>query len=642
MSLVKQLWVATAALMILVFVGSFLVSTHRAQDYFEEQLIQKNMDSAGSLALALSHVEKEPVFVERLVAAQFDTGHYRRIELVDPEGRPIVQKNRDERKGFSGPDWFVRLLPLEVAPGVAHIQEGWTQYGTLYVQSTSSFARDTLWQTTRELFLLLLGVAAAFGVLGSLIIKRLTRPLDEVVLQAEAIGERRFIKSSVPRTLEFALVVKAMNNLSDRVRQTLETEGQRLEDLRRQTRMDRLTGLANREQFIALLDSLLEHEDREAGHGLVLLRVKNLKIANQKLGFQRTNEILQQIAELMKQTLEDHADKYRDAHLARIKGIDFAMVLQNAVDLHIICNDLLSRFKELEHGPGSPAGLTLPYGAGYFRSGEERGSVLMRLSSLLAAAELQETTCAEIAVHEQPEHIFASRDQWRNSLEAAINAKEVQARYFPVLTMDKTLIHHEAMIRLPLAGEMRNAGSFVPWARRLGLLPLLDLEMFCLALSDLKSGPEQVPIAVNLDILTLKEPSVREEIIRLLSQNQETSSLLNLELFESSVLKNLDLFLEFCDRVQPFGCGIGLERAGSGFSSAGRLQTVGLKYLKTERDLVHDIANQPDNRNFLRGLCILGHSVGLQIIATGVQKQSDMDILQELGVDGVTGPVISL
>jgi GGDEF domain-containing protein len=400
MSLVNQLWVATAALMILVFVGSFLVSTHRAQDYFEEQLRQKNMDSAGSLALTLSHVEKELVFVERLVAAQFDTGHYRRIELVDPEGRPIVQKKRGEGKEFSGPDWFVRLLPLEVAPGVAHVQEGWTQYGTLYVQSTSSFARDAMWQTTRELFLLLLGVAAACGLLGSLIIKRLTRPLDEVVRQAEAIGERRFIKSSVPRTLEFARVVKAMNKLSDRVRQTLETEGKRLEELRRQTRMDRVTGLANREQFIALLDSLLEHEDREASHGLVLLRVKDLKTANQKLGFQGTNEILLKIAELMKQTLENHADKYQDAHLARIKGSDFAMVLQNAVDLDIICHDLLRRLKELEHGPGSAAGLTLPHSAGYFRSGEERGSVLMRLDSLLAAAEMQETTCAEISVHE--------------------------------------------------------------------------------------------------------------------------------------------------------------------------------------------------------------------------------------------------
>lgn len=90
MSLLKQLWIAVAVIMALAFGGSFVVSTLSAQNYLNQQLYLKNLDNANSLALSMSQVADDPVMVELLLSAQFDSGHYQFIRLTDPNGEIIV------------------------------------------------------------------------------------------------------------------------------------------------------------------------------------------------------------------------------------------------------------------------------------------------------------------------------------------------------------------------------------------------------------------------------------------------------------------------------------------------------------------------------------------------------------------------
>ena len=91
------------------------------------------------------------------------------------------------------PAWFVKLIPLHTEPGIAQVQDGWRQYGTLTVVSHNGFAYQALWQGNRRLLGWFLASALLCGVIGTLILRSITRPLGEVVKQAEAIGARRFI-----------------------------------------------------------------------------------------------------------------------------------------------------------------------------------------------------------------------------------------------------------------------------------------------------------------------------------------------------------------------------------------------------------------------------------------------------------------
>lgn len=638
MSLTKQLWIAIGVTMILAFAGSFAISTHSARVYFEEQLRLKNIDNANALAMTLSQVGTEQVMLELLIAAQFDTGHYQRIELLDPDGASMVRKTHAGPDGYSGPEWFARLAPLRVEPGVAQVQDGWLQLGTLYLESQTRFAQNALWSTTKELFLWLLAVAVACGALGSLALRFLTRPLDAVVDQAEAIGGRRFVTSHEPRTLEFARVVRAMNILSGRVRQTLEMEGGRLEEMRRQSQMDKLTGLANRDHFLDVLETLLRHEDRESAHALILVRISELGAINRTLGQLATDRLLRLVAETLARTLQDHGDKFMDSHIARIKGSDFALLLSDVSDLRQLSRDLCARLNALAHEHASRARLMFPMAAGSFRSGEERSAVMMRLDSLLATAEQRDQTSVEVCLDLDVDTIFRNPDEWREALNAAISTDAVQTKTFPVLAMDGTLVHDEAVMRLPLAGELRRAGSFIPWARRLGLLPGMDLAMLRRVCSDLRGARDHVGIAVNLSIETLRDAAARRMLTALIEEYTDEARRLWIELSERSAIKHLDEFQEFCAWVKPLGCRVGLERAGAGFASINRLQEIGLDYLKIDRSLGLDIFENATNQNFLRGLCILGHSIGLLLIAEGVQSEREISALKDLGVDAVTGP----
>src|SRR5512139_1864790 len=269
MSLVKQLWLGIALVMLIAFGGSFVVSSLSARAYLEEQLLLKNLDNASSLASLLTQlVPKDEVTIELLIASQFDTGHYESIRLVDPSGQVLVERSSDAPSN-GAPAWFARLFHIDVEPGVAQVEDGWKQYGTLTLSSHARFAYRELWNNTLRLLAWFLAAAVLTGVAGTLLLRAVLRPLGGVVQQAEALGARRFITIEEPATAEFRVLVRSMNALTRRVRRMLEDESSRLEQLRREAHHDAVTGLLNRGHFLARAQALLAREDASAQGVLV-------------------------------------------------------------------------------------------------------------------------------------------------------------------------------------------------------------------------------------------------------------------------------------------------------------------------------------------------------------------------------------
>ena len=139
MSLIKQLWLTIVVLLLLAFGGSLFIGVTSSRHYMQQEVQIKNADNANALALTLSQLDKDPVTIGLLIAAQFDTGHYRLIELRDPEGQ-VIDLRASEETVVGAPDWFVDLVRFEVPPGQAVVQDGWRQYGTLTVATHHSFA----------------------------------------------------------------------------------------------------------------------------------------------------------------------------------------------------------------------------------------------------------------------------------------------------------------------------------------------------------------------------------------------------------------------------------------------------------------------------------------------------------------------
>jgi diguanylate cyclase (GGDEF)-like protein len=646
MSLIKQLWIGILALLLLALGGNFVISTITAKTYLEEQLRLKNIDNANSLALSISQIpNKDPVTLELLITAQFDAGHYEYIIFQDTSKQTIiarhhensgVQESQVDAKTVNSPrvpDWFAKKANFDVAPGIAQIQDGWQQAGTLQIKSHSGYALEALWKNTCDLLEWFLFATLLSGLIGSLILKYISRPLDVVVSQAEAIGERRFIISEEPKTKEFQRLVRAMNRLSTSVKHMLEKEARQLELLRRESQMDSLTGIANRTHFLHLFDAQLTQEEAQEHGVVVIARVMNLQQLNNQLGHHQVDQLLCAIASVFKDTTQ----RYPDSYVGRLNGSDFCLLIPTDTPVDIVSADISQQLNFQLIATGHTQ-IALPMALCNFQHGDERAALLHKLDGALAQAELKGNRAVVIHNQNQADSVSKNLSQWRDSIEQALLTENITLVRFPVRDIHGELLHEETAVRLQLENEQKPAGYFMPWAVRLGIMSNIDLTVLRIALSQLAELNK--PIAINVSAVALCSTRFREQALELIAAHPDRAQQLWLEFSEACILRHAEELRIFTTQLRKLGCHIGLEHVGLEFTQFDKLQEMGLAFLKIDSAIIRHIDAYQSNQAFVQSLCTLGQSIGLLVIAEGVQTEAEQQSLFNLGIDAVTGPLI--
>ncbi|MGE5470256.1 MAG: EAL domain-containing protein [Bacteroidota bacterium] len=634
MSLFRQLWLAVIASTVLAFAGSFVVSMLTARHYLEQQLAIKNNDNASSLALSMSQLDKDPVTVELQVAAIFDSGQYAAVRLIDPDGKVMIEKTSPPIAG-DVPGWFVRLFPISSQPGQAQVSSGWNQFGTIQLISHSQFAYQELWEGGVKLLFWFLVGGLVMGMLGMQLLRRIKRPLDAVVGQAQAISERRFISIPVPAIPELKSVAGAMNAMVERLKAIFAEEAARLENLRREATLDSLTSLANRAYFLNQLEAALSDDDADPSGSLLMLRIADLVGINKRAGRETADEVLRRVGAALAEIAAGQAG----AAAARLNGADFALLLPGIPDPGAEVEKLLHLLRDL-----SSAGLIDGERIGHLASGNYRhgqgiGNLLSHIDAALAAAENESGLAWCPAATGSEQHATSNAD-WKKLLEGAIDMHRLRLIEFPVAGNGGQLLHLECPLRLQASenGEWLTAGSFMPMASRLAMTTELDLAAARLALERIASGAAAV--AVNLSGESILSAAFRDNLRSLVAARKELAPQLWLEVSEIGAFQHFAEFQAFCNALRPFGCRLGIEHFGRQFSEIGRLHDIGLDYLKVDGSFIRAINVQPGNQAFLKGLCSIAHNIGLTVIAEAVQTAEELAMLPALGFDGATGPAI--
>ena len=638
MSLYKQLWLAVVLLLAIVFCVSVLVTTLSARTYLEEQLSMKNADNATALALSLTQQGADAVLLELTLSAQFDTGFYELIELTDPKGQVTVHRVAEQAQ--SGiPGWFISLFPIEVAPGVATVQAGWQQVGTLTLRSQSRFAYEELWQTTLKLTGIFLLAGLAAGFLGHSLLKRILHPLAEVVDQAEAIGNQRFVTTiPEPTTLEFRQVVRAMNELSTRVKTMLGQEATRLQKLQRDAHVDKITGLNNREPFLNALQAALENNDDNSSGTLSIIRLIGLARLNQTYGHNATDSLLHDIGSAINAITIQH----RGWTAARLNGSDFAVLAPRKLEAAELGQEIHATILAVltDHSMGE--GILLPGGTTVYKHRDAVAELLNRVDGALLAAERERASSVTEAykgdiqirpVREQLEH-------WRDILEKALKMRSFSLAQFPVIDLENQLIHYEAPVRLQLESKTWSAGQFLPWIHRLQLSGELDKQVVELALGTIERS--QLPTAINLSAAAIANNSFLSWVEQHFNTRSQAIALLWVEIPEEVAFRYLENFKRLSARIKAHGGHVGIEHFGHQLAKLGQLHDVGLDYLKVDASFVREIQSNSGNQTLLRTLCTIGHTIGVRMIAEGVNSSEEWEALKDLGIDGATGPGIAL
>ena len=636
MSLIKQLWIAIALVMTVAFGGSMIVSVLSARHYLEQQLQVKNIDNATALALSLSQLPKDPVMVELQVAAQFDAGHYRFIRITSPKGVTLVERI-GVNKLEGAPEWFVKLFPIHTTPGQAQVQDNWIQYGTLTLASQEIYAYQSLWDGTVELLLWFLLGAAITGVVGTLAMRIITRPLGQVVDQAQAIAERRFLTIAEPRTPELKSVARAMNDMVGRLKAMFTEEATRLEALRQKVNRDAVTGLSSRDYFLSHLREALQGDQFGTSGTLVMVRLPDLNELNAKLGRQQADALLKDVGT----ALYESGNGRIGQRAGRVKGAEFAIVCPTFATATEAARDIHERLMQNVLPKWSDKVPDLFHlSAVRYQREQNMGELLSRADETLARAASQGPNSWQ-AVEDDQAKAALPAEQWRTLLTEAVDGGRLALSFFQVVSGDgNSALHREGMLRLQTddKGTLMTAGEFMPMAAQLNLTAPIDLGVVKLAIEHLRTSSGD--IAVNLSAETIADHAFRRELTQLLKAYPEVCKRLLFEVPEYGVFRQFDAFRELAGQLKQLGCRVGIEYFGQRFADSGKLADLGLDYIKVHPSYIRGIATNEGNQEFLKGLCNMAHAIGITVVALGVENQTDLPLLAALGFDGATGPGI--
>jgi diguanylate cyclase (GGDEF)-like protein len=631
----RQLWLALILSTLLALVGSLLASTMNSRAYLQEQLRMKNADNASALALSLSQKNADAVEVELAVAALFDSGHYESIRVVDPAGKLIVERVMSANDQHA-PAWFAEAFPVSAPPGAAQISNGWKQLGTVVLVSNNNFAYRMLWKSTLQMISALLFAGVVAGYLGTLILRRLKRPLDTVIAQARDISDRRFVTIPEPEVPELRQLSSAMNSMVVRLKAMLDEEARRVDTLRKEANQDALTGLANRTHFMDQLRVFVGAEDSPKS-SLVLVRVAHLADMNRNLGRDATDALLKEIAH----SIIEFSRFFPDSLTARLKGADFGLLLRDQIGCDSDVQHLLEKLVSAASGYTATQP-TAFIGTATFGYGINLSVLLAQVDAALARAEASgsNTVCHATSLVSSDQ--AQNAEQWTQLIRHSLKRGSVKLASFPVMDFGNQLVHQECPLRLRLGDESEwsAAGRFMPMAERLGLTAELDLSAITLGMKELAGRPDLIGLAVNVSAASLKDIDFHSKVHGLLTARPEISRRLWLEFSEHAALAHFDLFREFCHVLGSSGCRIGLEHFGRQFSQIGKMHDLGLHYLKVDASFIRDIHMNPGNQQFLKGVVSIAHNMGMLIFAEGVTSQPEVQALHLISFNGATGPAI--
>ncbi|NAW12033.1 EAL domain-containing protein [Halomonas icarae] len=630
-SLIKQLWLTIALVLLLAFSGTLYIGMTSFRLQLEQQAELRNRLNAEAVALAISQGNMTPDNVAQLLATQFDSGHYRRIALHDTQGN-VVALHEDSKPSIEVPRWFVNLANIEAPAGHATVNDPLNRYSTLTLESQPGIAYRPLWLATLKL-------AGWFGMLcivglflAAWVARSIRRPLRRLVKQAHEIGNRQFITTPEPRLREVRKVVNAMNHLSESLAEMLGRESERIDLLRKRLQHDSVSGVLNRKAFMSHLHNTLRRSDHRATGTLALVRLSRLGKINASLGQAETDRLLHELG----QSLVQVGTLVGEGVAGRLNGSDFALLIPSSSDTKLIGEEIIQRLTTLEQAQ-QEATLTLPSALITYAQGDQPSALLASLDGALANAENSGHLVQLVAKGAQRLTLFNSHAEWRQALSQALDGGVYLGRY-PVLDTQGQLLHLECPARLRLKGEWRPADIFMPWISRLGFEPLLDLAVARETLREINR--HGMPLGINLSPASLREGRFMLDFRNLLQGNREAARQLWIEVPEAMLTHDLETLHSLGRELQLFGCRLGVEHVGREFRRITDLEGLGLSYIKIDATLVEGLHESLDQQTLLRGIATLCHSIGMIAIAEGVASLKEAEMIFKLGIKGVTGPGI--
>lgn len=408
----------------------------------------------------------------------------------------------------------------------------------------------------------------------------------------------------------------------------------------RQAHTDELTGLANRRQMDQRLAEALDglNATQQSPCALLLLDVDSFKEINDTLGHAAGDLVLQHVGPLL--TAQVRAGDT----VARLGGDEFAILLGPGTNLAGAVA-VAERIRRQVGEPVRIAGvvLTVSVSIGIAMCPDHAGTRDELLRAADSAMYRAKRSKSGHCVYEASEDVSErGRLVLISELRSAINRGELVCDFQPKISLATGEVAGvEALVRWrhPTDGLLY-PGAFLPVAEQAGLMGLINDRVMLIALAQAARWQgEDLPcnVAVNMTMSCMVDPGLPSRISDLLRRLSIPASMLSLEVTETSLVSDPGKALEVLADLRGIGIKISIDDYGTGYSSLAQLSRLKANELKLDETLVVGVSHRPDVRSIVHATVELAHSLGIQMVAEGVESAEDFAELQSLGCDFAQG-----
>ena len=239
------------------------------------------------------------------------------------------------------------------------------------------------------------------------------------------------------------------------------------------------------------------------------------------------------------------------------------------------------------------------------------------------------------------------RLDFESSLRRAVDRDQFRLHYQPKVDIaNGRVVGMEALIRWQHAElGMVSPVEFIPLAEESGLIEPIGEWVLRTACRQNKAwqaaGVLNCRVAVNLSPRQFQQPGLIPMVARILQETQLDAGCLELELTESSMMKNTEFAIITLGRLKDMGIRLSIDDFGSGYSSLAYLKRFPIDYLKIDQSFVREIVTEPKDAAIVTAIVTIAHSLELKVVAEGVETEPQLQLLRRLGCDEIQGDFIS-
>jgi diguanylate cyclase (GGDEF)-like protein len=414
--------------------------------------------------------------------------------------------------------------------------------------------------------------------------------------------------------------------------------------LQRIATTDDLTGLANREHFRAVVEQRIAGA-REAGthFAVLLMDLDRFKEINDTLGHHYGDVLLKDLGPRLVEAVGE------GGLVARLGGDEFGILLGEDTDDPATLDVALAHLFKLVSEPFAVDELSLEVGASVgvarFPNDGEDSHALLRCADVAMYAAKEAQTDYKVYSAEQNQH-SVRRLSVLSDIRHALASDEIVVHYQPIIDLDDLRVRGaEGLVRWqhPEHGLIP-PGAFVQTIEQTGLIGPLTRHVLESAIAECatwRRGGREMSVAVNLSVRNLLDRDLPKEIDRLLNTYSLPPNALQLEITESMIMSDPERMVGTVSRLSALGVRLSVDDFGTGYSSLANLRKMPIDELKIDRSFVSPMLQDESDLIIVRSTINLGHDLGLNVIAEGVEDSATLDRLATLGCDLAQGYHVS-